>query len=201
MPKATATRKSYLAPSEVAEILMVSPASVRMWASKGDLVSMLTPGGHRRFDPEAVQRFARERNLKRRRRTGSELRVLVVDDDSRVAAYLVRLLEMRLPSSTTMLAHDGYSTGRLMQVFRPDVVLLDLMMPGLDGFDVCAQIKSDPNYGSTRVIAMTGFATAENVARILRVGAEACIVKPFNESELLMLLGNHLTKQSVNAAG
>jgi excisionase family DNA binding protein len=199
MPKTSATRKSYLAPNEVAEILMVSPASVRLWASKGELVYMLTPGGHRRFNPQEVERFARARNLKQRRRNSSELRVLIVDDDVRLATYLVRLFESRLPSSTTMLAHDGYNTGRLVQVFQPDVVLLDLMMPGLNGFDVCAQIKGDPDYRLTRVIAMTGYATPENVERILRVGAEACIAKPFKEGELLMLIENRLTKQSVHA--
>ena len=136
-----------------------------------------------------VERFAREYDLTIQLPDDDTLRILMVDDDKQVVAYLSRFFESLNAGVTTMEAHDGYSAGRLIQVFQPHVVLLDLMMPGLNGFDVCAQIKNDAPTKAIRVIAMTGFYDDKNVARALQAGAECCIAKPFDQDQLLSLLG------------
>ena len=182
-------QKAYLAPGEVAEMLMVSPATVRLWASKGEIKSVSTPGGHRRFMRHEIERFARDRNLTMQLPDDSTLRILIVDDDKQVARYLVRFFDRLDAGVATMVAHDGFTAGRLVQVFRPHVVLLDLMMPGINGFEVCAQIKNDSAFKATRVIAMTGFYEVENVKRALDAGAECCLAKPFDEHELLDKIG------------
>ena len=181
-------RPSYFAPGKVAEMLMVSPATVRLWASKGELASVATPGGHRRFLRQDIERFAQQNNLVIQRGNNSQQRVLVVDDDPGVARLLVRLLESVESDVETMVANDGYSAGRLVQTFEPHIVLLDLMMPGINGFDVCQQIKSDPSSASIRVIAMTGYYDQNNVNRAIESGAECCIKKPFDKDELLTLM-------------
>ena len=183
------SQKTVLAPGEVAKMLMVSPAAVRQWASKGDLISVSTPGGHRRFMRHEIERFAREKNLTIQLPDDDTLRILMVDDDKQVVAYLSRFFERLNAGVTTRGAHNGYSAGRLIQVFQPHVVLLDLMMPGLNGFDVCAQIKNDAATKAIRVIAMTGFYDDKNVERALKAGAECCIAKPFDQDQLLTLLG------------
>ena len=188
MPKAMHQEKGYYAPSQVAEMLMVSPVTVRLWASKGHLQSVQTPGGHRRFLRHELERFARERNLTLQIPASDALRILIVDDNQQVTRYLERLLATQ-DSIDSMSANDGFSAGRLVQVFQPQVVLLDLMMPGLDGFQVCRQIKADPVYRSVRIIAMTGFCTADNVHKALSAGAECCIAKPIDEHELFRHLG------------
>ncbi|MCK5092197.1 MAG: response regulator, partial [Gammaproteobacteria bacterium] len=71
----------------------------------------------------------------------------------------------------------------------PNIVLLDLMMPGLDGFEVCRQLKDNPATSAIRVIAMTGYRTEENVKRIIEAGAEECLVKPIEQDSLLELIG------------
>ena len=182
-------QKSYFAPGEVADMLMVSPATVRNWASNGKLLSVMTAGGHRRFMRHDVERFARQNNLTIRLPDDDTIRILIVDDDIPVATYLSRFLAKAAAPVVTMQAHDGYTAGRLVQSFRPNIVLLDLMMPGLNGYDVCTQLKSDPTTKATRVIAMTGFHDEENVRRALSVGAEHCILKPLDEQELLKVLG------------
>ena len=189
MTRKSSSHKTYLAPGEVARILMVSPATVRHWASKGDLNSVTTPGGHRRFMRHEIVRFARVNGLTMQLPDDDKLRILIVDDDVQLAAYLSRLLKSKNANVATMVAHDGYAAGRLVQVFHPHIILLDLMMPGLNGFDVCKQIKSDVASKAIRVIAMTGFYDNENVARALRAGAECCIEKPIDQEKLLTLLG------------
>jgi len=73
--------------------------------------------------------------------------------------------------------------------FSPDVVLLDLMMPGMDGFQVCERLKKDSATKNIRVIAMTGYPSAMNTEKILAAGAEICLPKPVDRAQLLELLG------------
>ncbi len=189
MSKKAKSRKAYLAPGEVAELLMVSPQAVRVWAKKGELQSVSTPGGHRRFARHEVERFAREKDLTIQLPTDDALRILIVDDDVAMADYLSEFLRSVDASVTTMIANDGYAAGELVQVFQPHVVLLDLIMPGLDGFDVCVRIRNNPATKATRVITMTGFHDDVNVDRSLQAGAECCIKKPVDHDQLLTLLG------------
>ena len=75
-----------------------------------------------------------------------------------------------------------------MESFSPDIVLLDLMMPQMDGFEVCRMIKQG-EHKNIRVIAMSGFCSQENQQRILGEGAECCLKKPFSTTVLLTALG------------
>lgn len=177
--------KPYLTPSEAAKLLMVSPITVRAWAQKGLLPSETTPGGHRRFLREDVEQFAKQAKTPPVR---NEVRILVVDDDKQVSGFLVEWLTGLDEPFIVCAATDGFEAGSKMYTFEPDVILLDLMMPGLDGFAVCRQIKSDPDIKDIRVIAMTGYPSPENERRIIEAGAETCIRKPLDTKLLLGLL-------------
>ncbi len=177
--------KPYLTPSEVAKLLMISPITVRAWAQKGLLPSHVTPGGHRRFLRESVEQFAKQYKTAPPR---NDLRVLVVDDDKQVAGFLVEWLTGLDEPFIVDTAVDGFEVGSKVHTFEPDIILLDLMMPKLDGFAVCRQIKADPNTRDIRVIAMTGYPSPENRQRILETGAEICIPKPVDSKLLLELL-------------
>ena len=196
MPEESKQSKTYLGPAEVAELFMVSPATVRLWASKGDLRAAATPGGHRRFLRQDVERFARERNLSLNRHDETATRILIVDDNEALTRYLTRQVLSAAPDVEVVCVGDGYSAGRQVEIFKPHVVLLDLMMPGLNGVDVCNQIKADPAHAATRVVAMTGYATRENRERIISAGAEACLAKPLDVDELLA----HLNLQNALAS-
>jgi excisionase family DNA binding protein len=181
--------KSYLTPNDVARLLMVSPVTVRQWAQKGGLSALTTPGGHRRFLQHDVERFARERGIALQPPEGDSLRILIVDDDKQLAGFLVELFANQEEPTSTQTAHDGFEAGAKVQTFRPHIMLLDLMMPGLDGFGVCRQMQQDPNTKAVRIIAMTGYYTAENVQRILAEGAEVCLPKPLPNDDLLEAIG------------
>jgi len=181
--------KSYLTPNKVAELLMVTPATVRQWAEKGDLSALMTPGGHRRFLPSEVERFARSRGLTLNLGGGEDLSILIVDDDAGVSSFLLELFESVDASVVAEAARDGFTAGLKVRKLKPQIVLLDLMMPGLDGFQVCRLLKSDPATKSIRIIVMTGYATPENIENALLAGAEACINKPIDTESLLQRLG------------
>jgi len=189
--------RNYLTPHDVAEMLMVSPITVRQLAQKGDLIAQTTPGGHRRFMSHDVERFAKERGLSLQLPDNNDLRVLIVDDDKQLSGYLGELLNSFPLNIVVDTADDGFSAGRIVQKFLPNIILLDLMMPGLDGFQVCKRLKADPTTKAIRVIAMTGYPTQENINRIIARGAEACLYKPIDKDALLSLLGINETKNLI----
>ena len=181
--------KSYLTPGEVADLLMVSSAAVRRWAAEGDLKALTTPGGHRRFLPKDVEQFARQRNIAMQTSCNESLRVLIVDDDKQFSGYLKKMLAKYPEKIMPELADNGFEAGIKVHEFNPDVILLDLMMPGMDGFQVCEILKSDSATKNIRVLAMTGYPSAINTKKILAAGAEICLSKPVDRSKLLSFLG------------
>lgn len=183
-------QKTHLTPNEVAELLMVNPVTVRQWAARGLLRSLTTPGGHRRFLLSDVEEFARSRGATPvARHSGRPDRILIVDDDPNFSRFIQRLIEERDAQVETEIAHDGFEAGVKVESFRPHALVLDLMMPGIDGFEVCRRLRARPTLNHIRIVAVTGFATAENVERIQAAGADACLEKPIDSERLLAELG------------
>ncbi|MDH3626238.1 MAG: response regulator [Acidobacteriota bacterium] len=174
-------QKAVFTTFETAKLCHVSPLSIINWVNAGRLPAFRTPGGHRRIRREDLIRFMRENGipLPEELREGSgKSKVLVVDDEASIREVLAEHLTTRTTSYEVLTAADGFEAGRLVATFRPDVVLLDLRMPGLDGFQICRTIKADPETKNTVVIAMTGFYSPETEARILECGAIRCFAKP-----------------------
>jgi excisionase family DNA binding protein len=179
--------KSVFTTFEAAKLCHVSPLSIINWVNAGRLPAFRTPGGHRRIRREDLVRFMRDNGMPipdDLREGSGRPRVLVVDDVASIREVLTEHLTNRAKPYEVMSASDGFEAGRLVATFRPDVVLLDLRMPGIDGFQVCRTIKADPETSNTVVIAMTGYYTPETEARILECGAMRCIAKPIEPSAL-----------------
>ena len=174
--------RDFLTPNEVANLLMVSPVTVRQWAQKGMLAAQTTAGGHRRFTMDSVRQFARERGIAL---PGATERLLIVDDNRPFNDFLSALFDSEFPTLEILNAYDGFEAGRLVQQFKPTVVLLDVMMPGIDGLEVCRSLKSDPSTQDIRVVAMTGFHTPELQKKMLAAGAQVLLSKPFPSDEVI----------------
>lgn len=170
-----------LTPTEAARYLGVSPITLRKWSEKGLIQSLTTLGGHRRYPINEVERLRQGQEKTR----PSTMQILIVDDDKFLPIILQEfLVNLNMPV-VVQIAHDGFDAGRKLIDFKPDIILLDLMMPGMDGFEVCRRIKSDPATSMIRVVAMTSYHSNENIEKILSIGAEACLAKPVEHSELL----------------
>lgn len=189
--------KAYLTPGEVARALMVSPVTVRQWAHKGWLEATLTAGGHRRFRRTEVERFARERGLRLDLGEGGGTRLLVVDDDPQLARYVTELVKGEPRVRAVAAARDGFEAGLKVRAFQPDVVLLDLLMPEMDGFAVCRRLRGAPDTRHIRIFGMTGYPSPENEQRILAAGAEVCLAKPVDRDQLLTLLGGAAAPRAI----
>jgi excisionase family DNA binding protein len=173
-----------LTPAEVAKRLHVSPVTVRHWALQGKLPCITTPGGHRRFRPEDIERLAAQPSVD----ASAALRILIVDDDRQVATFLSEFVQTFVKDVKVVIANDGFEAAVQLHEHLPDLVLVDLMMPGMDGVSVCQRIKQHPQLQHTHVIGMTGYPTAENTARFCNAGAETVLPKPLDTQKLRQLI-------------
>jgi excisionase family DNA binding protein len=170
----------------IAEMLHVDPGSVANWIDQKLLKAHRTPGGHRRVATEDLLQFLREHRMP----IPSELadlptRVLVVDDEPPVAQMVARAIRSAHPDYEVLEATDGFSAGTIVATAKPDVVILDLRMPGMDGFEVCRLIKSRDQTRHAEVVAMTAYPSQESETKILECGARVCLHKPLDIDALL----------------
>jgi len=178
------TKQSF-STSEVAKYCHVTADTIRKWAEAGRIHVFKTPGGHRRIRRDDLVRFLRENNIPvHLDLDNSGVKILVVDDEKAVISVVRRFLERARTPFQIEIALDGYSAGHQMATFRPNVVFLDLRLPGLDGFEVCRRIKSDPETSGAHVIAMTGYYEGDVAQRVIDLGAAALLQKPFTPDDL-----------------
>lgn len=184
-----------LTPAKVASLLGVSPITVRKWAQKGIIPAHVTAGGHRRFYYSEIEQFARAKGMTLHLKDNETKRILVVEDDRQFAMFVTEVIQGIDPDLEILNAYDGFDAGLKIQKFHPAIVVMDLMLPGMDGFSVCERLKMNPETKSMRVIAMTGHYSVENVKRILSLGATACLKKPFSSEELINVLALETRQQ------
>jgi DNA-binding response OmpR family regulator len=110
-------------------------------------------------------------------------RVLIAEDEDSITASLEFL--MRRCGYETRCVRDGHEAVRSLADFRPDLVLLDLMLPGRSGFDVCQVIREDARFAAMRVLMLTARSGALDVKRGLQAGADVYLTKPFATRELV----------------
>ncbi|MDF2366829.1 DNA-binding response regulator [Sneathiella sp.] len=117
--------------------------------------------------------------------------VLVVDDNPESLSMVATAIEEA--GMTVLVARDGQTALELVTRIQPDVVLMDAVMPGLDGFETCARLKSGPDMIHAPIIFMTGLSEPEHILRGLEVGGVDYVTKPVNPDELIARLTVHLT--------
>lgn len=129
--------------------------------------------------------------------TGLEnARVLVVDDNRINRNLLLALLE-RGGIHQVEQAEDGNDGLARLEMFNPDLILLDLMMPRLDGFEMCKQLRADPRWKNLPVLVQSSLNRAEDRARAFAAGATDYVTKPINAVELLARVRIHLHKRAL----
>lgn len=181
--------KEYLTSLEIADLLMVTTATVRQWAQKGKLPAQITPGGHRRFYIKDVEHFAASMGIDIHARKGNkETRILVVDDDSGMRNLVVEFLENEIEGVLVDSASNGFEAGQKIVQFEPTIAIIDVMMPGINGVEVCKLVRANPDLRNIKIIAMTGYFSDSNVSAVMDAGADVCLKKPLDFDELRNVL-------------
>ena len=176
-------------------MLGVAVGSVANWIDGNKLKAGKTPGGHRRVTRADLLDFVQSHNLPiPPELTGTTSRILIVDDEPDVAKWIARVVQEHYPDYEVKEANDGFAAGEIVGSWQPDVVLLDLRMPGLDGYEVCQRIKSRPESKDIEVVAITGDDSPQATNRILECGAVACLVKPLDIDQLIAKISQAIGK-------
>ncbi len=118
------------------------------------------------------------------------IKILVVDDE----VYMLRLVQFNLEKSgySVITAKDGQEALEILKKEKIDLIITDVMMPRIDGLELCKRVKADPRWKSLPVIMLTAMAQISDRADGKEVGADDYITKPFNPKELLAIVENTL---------
>lgn len=192
MEEKTLVAQSEMAPLttyEIGRYLHVDLTTVISWCESGRIKAYKTPGGHRRVQPEDFLDFLKQYEMpvpkEFNERIRGVLKILVVDDEDQIRRVVRRALTRDLPQAELSEARDGFEAGKLVSDCLPKLVILDLMLPGVDGFRVCANIRKDVRLKETKILAITGKDTEENKQRIIKQGADDYLGKPFDVEVLV----------------
>lgn len=174
---------------EAAEICKVSQQTIIRCFDSGRLGGFRVPGSKFRRIPRAdLIRFMRENDIPtdalEARAGAAAKRVLVVDDDPAILEVFTDLLG-KDPRFDLRTCSTGYDAGMLTESFRPHVIVLDYMLPDINGNVVCARIRARDELASTRIVFVSGVVAQEEINRLLSAGADEFVRKPFDVKHLL----------------
>lgn len=178
-------QKNVLTTFEAAKICHVSYNTIKNWIKRGLLGAYRTAGGHLRIKTADLEVFCREHSIPMDREALPHARkVLVIDDEESIRVALQESLQQYPEKFDIYTAADGFEAGSLMESVRPDLVILDLVMPGMDGFKVCQNIRHSPALRHVKIIILTGFPSDRNIERAVELGADLCLAKPIDRAVL-----------------
>jgi len=158
----------------------VSPHTISDWIDEGELNALRISGVHRRIRREDLEEFLARRGMPMARHVpeGVPKRILVVEDDPLIVETIIRSLEEEPYDYEIVSASDGIEAGSEVQRFSPDLLILDIMMPHIDGHEVCRDVKRGPSTSRIKVMVLSAYMNEENYERMKEAGADVCFSKP-----------------------
>ncbi len=190
--------KEVLTTGQIAKYCQVDARTVNRWINQGILKSYSLPitKFNRVKLPDFIQ-FLKEQKLpipEDLKKLG-KIRVLIVDDDPAMAKSVQRMLTFSEGNTfDCQIATSGFEAGKFLQKSRPDLAIIDLMMPDMNGFQVCKQIKSDLETKHIKIIAVSGVIGEKERREVIEAGADAFLEKPLDEKMLNEWIGKLLGK-------
>ncbi len=173
----------------------VSSKTIINWIESGHIKAYKTVGGHRRINRLDLEAFMKKQGIPIPEVTPKETRkkILVVDDDPIIVETLVQALEETQHDFEVVSAADGFEAGLQVNHFAPHLIILDIMMPDIKGYEVCEKIKSNPATQDTKIMVLSAYLDEEKFAQMKAHGADVCYSKPLPlpqlKEEVARLLG------------
>jgi len=184
--------KDVYSTGEAAKICRVSQQTIIRCFDAGRLEGFHVPGSRfRRIPRESLVKFMKENDIPLTNLDSDKAKVLVVDDEAGIVELLVDVLE-RDGRFEVKTATTGYDAGLLTQQFRPDVIVLDYLLPDINADVVCKTIRSNPGLEDTRIILISAHIDENDEGKIREMGVNAFLRKPFQIEELVSRIGELL---------
>ena len=186
-------KKKVCSALEVARLCGVVNQTAINWIKAGHLKAFKTPGGQYRVYPENLAEFMRGRKMQVPQElldcinadaaadTGAvKNRILIVDDDKGLNGVLAKYLEKRFDGAEIFQAFDGFEAGAICSQARPGVIILDLDLPGVDGFSLCERLSKDETFGQPKILVITALLEEGLEQKALALGAKTLFKKPLS---------------------
>ncbi|ADK82836.1 response regulator [Sediminispirochaeta smaragdinae] len=176
---------------EVANICGVVNQTAINWIKSNHLKAFTTPGGQYRIYAEDLLSFLEERGmripeeLEDLQRQKDQDKVLIIDDDRELNDMLKQFFSRKMPDWQISQAFDGFEAGVVLSREKPDIVILDIDLPGVNGHQLCTKIKKDESLGSPVIISVSGLDDEAESEKIISEGADAFFAKPVDFGSLL----------------
>jgi len=172
--------------SQAGKYCKVSSKTIINWIEAGHLKAYKTVGGHRRIKKEDLDQFLKDKGMPipEEIKTEERKKILVVDDDKIIVETIVQSLEEDEYGYEMISASDGFEAGLQVNHFKPDLVILDIMMPDINGYEVCQKIKLGPEAKNTKIIVLSAYLDDEAFKQMKEFGADACFSKPLPLEQL-----------------
>jgi CheY-like chemotaxis protein len=167
--------------------------AVKKWIASGKLVAFRTPGGHYRVNREDFIVFLGKYKLDIKEEVfPNRQKILIIDDEMSVVEYIKGALETMAQGYLIETAGDGYEALIKVGDFKPELLVLDIRMPNINGFEVCRRIKGDGATKQIKILAVTAYGK-DDIEKIIQCGADLCLPKPIKlkdfQKSVLKLIG------------
>jgi len=177
--------KELFTTGEAAEICNISQQTIIRCFDSGRLKGFRVPGSRfRRIPRESLILFMKENFIPTNNLETGKKKILIVDDDKEIIELLTDVF-FRDGRFEIKHASGGYDAGILTQQFHPDLILLDYMLPDVNGNIVCQTIRKNPEFENIKIIIVSGVINREEIDSLLKIGADDFIQKPFNIADLI----------------
>jgi two-component system response regulator VicR len=187
MEELRSNEQTPLTTGQIGRYCHVTHRAVLKWVESGKLKAYRTPGMHSRVKVEDFLEFLKQYNMPvpaEFKVQSIRKRILIVDDDRGIVHSLKRVL-MMLNKYDIDVAFDGFEAGKKCSIFKPDFIILDIRMPHLDGYQVCANVRKDPNLKNVQILAISALNEPQDIKKIMNLGANDYLEKPFSNEVLL----------------
>ena len=181
----SASTKTVFTTGEAAKICKVSQQTIIRCFDNGTLKGFRVPGSRfRRIPRNELYAFMRDNGIPTDALESGKRKLLIVDDDQELVELMSDTFarDGRFEIKT---ANNGFDAGMLVKEFRPDLVVLDIMLPDINGKEVCQRIRSDSTMEAVKVICISGMVEADKVSDLKAAGADDFLQKPFQVERLL----------------
>ena len=179
------TTKTVFTTGEAAKICKVSQQTIIRCFDNGTLKGFRVPGSRfRRIPRDQLFAFMKDNGIPTDALESGKRKVLIVDDDEELVELMADAFE-RDGRFDIRIANNGFDAGMLVKEFRPDLVVLDVMLPDINGKEVCQRVRSDDSLEAVKIICISGMVEQDKVADLKDAGANDFIQKPFSIDQLI----------------
>lgn len=182
LPMAT---KTVFTTGEAAKICKVSQQTIIRCFDSGQLKGFRVPGSRfRRIPREQLYIFMRDNGIPTDALDSGKRKVLIVDDDQELVELITEVLE-RDGRFEVRSVNNGFDAGMMVKEYRPDIIVLDIMLPDINGREVCQRVRGDKTMDDVKIICISGMVEEDRVAELRAAGADDFMHKPFEVERLL----------------